>query len=139
MLNEDKFTEYLQELLHNTPYHREGKNKSAIDFGGVYALFDYKMNVLYIGQSMNIYMKVWRRHKNEDTPWVYARAVIVPDEEERTHFENWCIKKLSPKYNTIKVKKQPSCKHCNNSGYFLKDGQPTRCTHCNWMGQKDEV
>jgi len=139
MINEDKFKEYYHELMTNPSYYRKGKNKTAIYFGGVYALFDSNMTVLYIGQSLDIYMRVWRQHKYGAMPWVYAKAVILSDEEERRQFESWCIKKLNPKYNKNSGKKPSKCKNCDNSGYFLKDGERTRCTYCNWMGQKDEV
>jgi len=139
MLDEQTIHKYLSELMRSKPYHRYGKNKAAIDFSGVYILFNKDYEVVYVGQSRSIYMRVYRGHKKSNKTWEYAKAVHITDYAEMVEFEAWCISKYNPKYNYRKGRPLDVCKHCDNSGYFLKDGQPTRCTHCNWMGQKDEV
>lgn len=66
--------------------------------GGIYFLYDGD-NLVYIGQSGNIFERVGRHIKDNVKKFDNWEYQIVEDKEERNNLEGYLIKVFKPKYN----------------------------------------
>jgi hypothetical protein len=81
---------------------------------GVYLLFDSEENLIYVGQSNNIYNRLISHSKNINKNWVFSYIIPIENKEHRLFTEAIMIKSLKPLNNIAKG-------YPKNYGWSIKD------------------
>lgn len=91
------------------PTYLMARNYETLQMAGVYFLYSRKDELLYVGQSKNVYTRIKQHIAGRDSSGRFADDIelitvyFVSDDYEREIYETYAINEYKPLYNTGKV------------------------------------